>query len=122
MQVISIIISAFRTELFSAEFANTRNPLSENRDLPVAICYYEEANNDIYGDRICNNAMGASVISIIIAIVLLVIDLHVPCVSSTVCYHLTVLCYHLTVLCYHATVYVTMLLYYAIMLLCMLPC
>ena len=33
---------------------NTLNPLSENRDLPVAICYYEEANinDDIYGDRI----------------------------------------------------------------------
>ena len=95
MQAFSIIISAFRTELFSAELANTRNPLSENRDLPLAICYYEEANDDIYGDRICNNAMAASVISIIIAIVLLyiLIDLHVPCVSSTVCYHLTVLCY-----------------------------
>ena len=104
VQVFSIIISAFRTELFSAELANTRNPLSENRDLPLDICYYEEANDDIYGDRICNNAMAASVISIIIAIVLLVIDLHVPCVSSTVCYHLTVLCYHVTV-------YVTMLLY-----------
>ena len=87
MQVFSIIISAFRTELFSAELANARNPLGEDRELPLAICYYEEADDDIYGDRICNNAMAASVISIIVAVVLLVIDLHVPCVSSTVCYH-----------------------------------
>ena len=86
MQVFCIIISAFRTELFSAELANRRSPLSEDRDLPLSICYYEEPNDNIYGDRICNNAMAASVISIIIAIVLLAIDLHVPCVSSTVCY------------------------------------
>ena len=64
MQLFSIIISAFRTELFSAELANRLSPLSEDRDLPLAICYYEEPN-DIYGDRICNNAIAASVISII---------------------------------------------------------
>ena len=84
LQVFSIIISAFRTELFSAELANTRNPFSENRDLPIFICYYEQPDDDIYGDRICNNAMTASVISIIVAVVLLIIDLHVPCVSSAV--------------------------------------
>ena len=76
MPVFSIIISAFRTELFSAELANRCNLLSEDRDLPLAICYYEEPDDDIYGDHICNNAMAASVISIIIAIVLLAIDLH----------------------------------------------
>ena len=43
---------------------------------------------------ICNNAMAASVISIIIAIVLLIIDLHVPCVSSTGSYVTIYATYH----------------------------
>ena len=56
----------------------------DDRELPLRVCFYENSNDDIYGDRICNNAMAASVISILVAIVLLMIDLQVPCVSSTV--------------------------------------
>ena len=98
IQVFSIVIYAFRTELFSAEIASRRNPLAEDRDLPLDICYYEEPNNDIYGDRICNNTMAAAVTSMLLAIVLMIIDLHVPCTSSTVSYYIsfcTSLHYHI---------------------------
>ena len=85
MQVFSIVISAFRTELFSAATFPTSAPSSPgDRDLPLGVCFYQESDDDIYGDRICNNAMAASVVSILVAIVLLMIDLQVPCVSSTV--------------------------------------
>ena len=85
LQVFSIVISAFRTELFSAAtFPVFPPPSSTDRDLPLGICFYQESDDDIYGDRICNNAMAASVVSILVAIVLLMIDLQVPCVSSTV--------------------------------------
>ena len=85
MQIFSIVIAAFRTELFSALI--TPSGLDGSRDLPLGVCLYEDTDDDIYGDRICNNAMAASVTSILVAIVLLVIDLQVPCVSSTVSDH-----------------------------------
>lgn len=75
LQVFCIVISAFRTELYFALNGG-------NRDLPVLICLYSE--DDIYGDRICNNAVAASVTSILVAIVLLLIDLQIPCLSSKV--------------------------------------
>ena len=80
MQIFSTVIAAFRTELFSSSFF----PTSDDRDLPLRVCFYEDTDDNIYGDRICNNAMAASVVSILVAIVLLMIDLQVPCVSSTV--------------------------------------
>ena len=89
MQIFSIVIAAFRTELFSAATSTTglTTPqliFDNSRELPLRVCFYKDTDDDIYGDRICNNAMAASVISILVAIVLLVIDLQVPCVSSTV--------------------------------------
>ena len=84
IQVFSMVISVFRTELFSAEIASRRDPLTEDPELPVDICYYEEPDNDIYGDSICNNTMAAAVTSILVAVVLMIIDFHVPCISSTV--------------------------------------
>ena len=87
IQVFSTVIYAFRTELFSAEIASRRNPLAEDCKLPLDICYYEEPNNDIYGDRICNNTMAAAITSILEAIVMMIIDLNVPRTISTVSYY-----------------------------------
>ena len=66
------------------------NLAAENRHLPLYICYYEESDDDIYGDRICNNALAGAVVSILVAIALLIIDLLIPCISSTVSCHCTV--------------------------------
>ena len=92
MQIFSIVIAAFRTELFSAATSTTglATPLpsfDNSRELPLRVCFYEDTDDDIYGDRICNNAMAASITSILVAIVLLLIDLQVPCVSSAVSDH-----------------------------------
>ena len=89
MQIFSIVIAAFRTELFSAATSTTglTTPQPNSRELPLRVCFYEDTDDDIYGDRICNNAMAASITSILVAIVLLLIDLQVPCVSSAVSDH-----------------------------------
>ena len=42
------------------------------------------------GTILCNNAMAGSVVSILVAIALLIIDLLIPCTSSTVSCHCTV--------------------------------
>jgi len=70
--VLGCAIAAFRVEL---EF-NRRE-----EDLPSEICRYLDDDNSYRGDRYCNNAIAASIVSIIVAIVLMMIDLQVPCLS-----------------------------------------
>ena len=65
-------IAAFRVEL---EY-NRRG-----EDLPLEICKYLDDDTKYRGDRYCNNAIAASIVSIIVATVLMMIDLQVPCLS-----------------------------------------
>ena len=65
-------IAAFRVEL---EY-NLRE-----EDLPTGICRYTEDDFKFRGDRYCNNAIAASIVSILVAMVLMIIDLQVPCLS-----------------------------------------
>jgi len=65
-------IAAFRVEL---EY-NQRE-----EDLPMGICRYIDDDGKYRGDRYCNNAIAASVVSILVAITLMMIDLQVPCLS-----------------------------------------
>lgn len=69
-------------ELFSAMllYRNETNSTS----LPIQICNYTEDNGQYRGDRICNNAIAAAVSTILVAIVLMMIDLLLPCVNTTV--------------------------------------
>ena len=57
MQIFSIVISAFRTELFSATTIILFPLPSTDRHLPLGVCFYEDSDDNVYGDRICNNAM-----------------------------------------------------------------
>lgn len=68
-------VAAYRTELFFAAAL-------DDPDLPVKICTHLEDNDEYRGDRICNNAVGAAVTTIIIAVMLMIIDMIVPCVSA----------------------------------------
>ena len=79
----SIIIAAFRVELFSASIVDSLNNGAPDRDLPLQLCFFFDEDDDIYGDRICNNALAGSIISILVAMVLFLIDLQVPCVSKS---------------------------------------
>ena len=45
------------------------------------ICPYTDDDERFRGDRYCNNAIAASIISILVATVLMIIDLQVPCLS-----------------------------------------
>ena len=61
------------------------NPDSDiNTDIPVRICWHVEDNNEYRGDRICNNAVGAAVCTIIITVMLMIIDMLMPCLSAGV--------------------------------------
>ena len=88
-QAFSIIIAAFRVELFSAAIverlseSNITSGGATDRDLPLEFCFYFNEDDDIYGDRICNNALAGSIISILVAMVLLLVDVQVPCVSKS---------------------------------------
>jgi len=89
LQVFCIIIAAFRVELFSAALtANTGD-----RDLPYRICLFIDADDDgdnrFYGDRVCNNAIAGAVMSILFAMGFMIVDLQMPCTTSTVTYYFT---------------------------------
>ena len=76
-QVFAIIIAAYRTELyFAREFGG--------RDQPVGVCTFHDDDDDVYGDRICNNGIASAIISILVAMALMLIDLQIPCTNSTV--------------------------------------
>ena len=71
------IIVAYRVELyFSTPVIGT--------NLPVEICIYNENNTEYRGDRICNNAIGAAISTVIVAVVLMIIDLSIPCIETAV--------------------------------------
>ena len=80
-QGFSVIIAAFRVELFSAYIVDSVTNGSANRDLPLEMCFYED--DDIYGDRVCNNALAGAIISILVAMVLLLVHIQIPCVSKS---------------------------------------
>lgn len=70
-------MAAYRVELYSSASVNGTN-------LPTEICHYNENNNEYRGDRICNNAIGAAVSTVIVAVVLMIIDLLIPCIDTAV--------------------------------------
>lgn len=77
-------MTAFRVELFSAELVDLVHNSSVNRDLPLQLCFYINDGDNIYGDRICNNAMGGAILSILVATALLMVEMQVPCVTSNI--------------------------------------
>ena len=54
-----------------------------NNDVPRHICNYT-SNNEYRGDRVCNNAIAAAISTVIVAVVLMIIDLLIPCVNKAV--------------------------------------
>ena len=52
--------------------------------LPTEVCNHIEDGNEYRGDRICNNAIGAAVATIIVAVILMIIDLLIPCIDTSV--------------------------------------
>ena len=80
-------MAAYRAELFFAyeiEGIATKRNISIDHNLPTNICWHIEDGGNYRGDRLCNNAMGAAVITVIIAVMLLIIDMIVPCLSAGV--------------------------------------
>ena len=77
-------VTAYRTEMFFSgelEF-NTNGRI--NTDVPIHICWHVENEEQYRGDRICNNAVGAAVCTVIISVMLMIIDMLVPCLSAGV--------------------------------------
>ena len=56
----------------------------EEPDVPVIVCFHTEDNDEYRGDRICNNAIAAAIATFIVAVVLIPIDLLLPCVDTAV--------------------------------------
>ena len=78
-QVLAISIAAYHSELYFARFVPQA---AENQ--PVSICLYNDLDDDFYGYRICSNSIAASIVSVFICIILLIIDLLIPCLSAGV--------------------------------------
>ena len=70
-------MAAYRVELYSALTAGAGNE-------PTKICNYTSNSSEYRGDRICNNALAAGVSTVIVAVVLMIIDLLIPCVDKSV--------------------------------------
>ena len=79
VQLVASAIAAFRTDLFSSAFNE-----SGRRDLPFEICFYSKDDGDYRGDRICTNALANAIVSILVAVALMMVDLLIPCLNSTV--------------------------------------
>ena len=73
-------VAAYRVELYSALISTE----GINNEVPKNICAHTSTGDDYRGDRICNNAIAAAVCSVIVAIVLMIIDLLVPCIQKSV--------------------------------------
>ena len=71
--------------LFSASVIARTTGNGDNRELPLDICFFVDDEDDVYGDRICNNAIASAIVSILIAMMLMVLDLYTPCIDDTVC-------------------------------------
>jgi len=83
-QVFAVIIAAYRAELFSAAIS-LRYDKGGDRELPLGICFFLDEDNDVYGDRICNNAIACAIVSILVAMALMIVDLQIPCTNAMVC-------------------------------------
>ena len=79
LQVLAISIAAYHSELY---FARSVPQAAENQ--PAFVCSYNDLDDDIYGYRICSNSIAASVVSVFICIILLIIDLLIPCLNAGV--------------------------------------
>ena len=79
-----MIIAAFRAELFSTAVSLVFIGAGD-RDLPLGICFYVDASESYYGDRVCNNGLAGAIISVLVTIPLMLIDLLLPFTNSTVC-------------------------------------
>ena len=77
-------VAAYRVELFSA--LTSTSPMDD--EVPKNVCTYTNTGDDYRGDRICNNAVAAAVSSVIVATVLMIIDLLIPCIDKSVSYML----------------------------------
>jgi len=79
--VFCIIIAAFRAELYTAAVGP-----GGGRELPIRICFYfdEDVDPTYYGDRTCNNAIAGAIMSILFAMGFMIVDLQMPCTTSTV--------------------------------------
>ena len=81
----SFIIAAYRAELFSSAVSGVFTE-ADDRDLPLGICFYvdEDVDPTYYGDRTCNNAIAGAIMSILFAMGFMIVDLQMPCTTSTV--------------------------------------
>jgi len=79
VQLIASAVAALRADLFSSALNE-----SGRRDLPWEICFYSEDDGDYRGDRICNNALANAIVCILVAISLMMVELLIPCLNSTV--------------------------------------
>lgn len=79
LQVLAISIAAYHAELY---FAQGVPQAAENQ--PVAVCPYNDVDDDYYGYRICANSIAASIVSLYVGVVLLIIDLLIPCLNTGV--------------------------------------
>ena len=70
--------------MFSAVATNNFSRFTGSRDLPLSICLYVDKGDNVYGDRVCNNVLASAIASILVAQTLMVIDLHIPCVTAKV--------------------------------------
>ena len=73
-------VAAYRVELYSA--LTSTSPMDD--EVPKNVCAFTNTGDDYRGDRICNNAVAAAVCSVIVATVLMIIDLLVPCIDKSV--------------------------------------
>ena len=78
-----MIIAAFRVELFSSAVSFVIT--AEDRDLPLGICFYVDASESYYGDRVCNNGLAGAIMSILVTMLLIIVDMLLPFTTSTVC-------------------------------------
>lgn len=75
--MIASAVAAYRVELYFSAFVG-------ESDLPTIVCFHTEDNDEYRGDRICNNAIGAAITTVTVAVVLIPIDLLLPCVDTAV--------------------------------------
>ena len=69
-------VAAYRTELFFAG-------IEKIQGLPTEVCGHKEGD-EYRGDRVCNNGVAAAVITVIVCVMLLIIDMLVPCFNTSV--------------------------------------
>ena len=71
---------AYHTELYFAGMTGGEPA----EDQPVAVCGYNDPDDDYYGYRVCVNSIAGGVVNVFLCITLLIIDLLIPCVTPPV--------------------------------------